>query len=100
MIVYTFVGWNNTAGHDKVWVCIKLRGNYRDASDYVTAWGGRGHKLQTKLYKDQDVWSMSRICNKKEESGYTDIDVNQLDTVYPNFKQDLEKTAMWAVLKL
>jgi hypothetical protein len=37
---------------------------------------------------------------KKESKGYKNIPKSDLDKIYPEFQTDLEKTAMWAMLKM
>ena len=66
---------------------------------YVTFWGRRGAKLQTKQWdgSEYDVYDMAR---KKINKGYEEVDERYLDEVYPEFKQDLEKTELWAKLKM
>lgn len=98
---YVFIGWYNDPkeNHDKVWGIIKLSGDYKNGN-YVSFWGRRGKKLQTKMHKDEVGWSMEDRAQKKEDSGYTRIDRTKLDSVYPEFQQDLEKTAFWASFKV
>jgi len=100
-IEYKFIGWckDDFENHDKVWGIIKLTGDRWDG-DYVSFWGRRGKKLQTKMHKDESDWQMLRLAEKKEDKGYKKIDRNQLDTVYPEFQEDLEKTAFWALFKV
>ena len=40
-----------------------------------------------------------KLCDKKIDNGYKTINVARLDEVYPAFEQDLEATAVWALLK-
>lgn len=99
MLSFKFIGWKCEGTSDKVWGVIYLE----DAlSTYntkcLTFWGRRGAKLQTKL--SQDDHTMWRIVESKKDSGYVEIDVRHLNTVYPGFEDDLEKTALWAALKL
>ncbi len=100
-IEYKFIGWckDEKQNKDKIWGVIKLTGGNWDG-DYVSFWGRRGKKLQTKIHKDEVDWQMQRLADKKEESGYKSIDRSQLETVYPEFQVDLEKTAFWALLKV
>jgi hypothetical protein len=37
---------------------------------------------------------------KKQEKGYKSVDISELNEVYPEFEKDLEKTAVWASLKI
>lgn len=99
-IEYTFIGWckDEETNADKVWGIIKLTGG--GIGSYVSFWGRRGKKLQTKLHKDEYYWDMERMAEKKENKGYKKIEREQLDTVYPEFQQDLEKTAFWNMFKV
>lgn len=101
------IGWCNIDGHDKVWgIMVLARGEY-DAdtnspwpvNKYVTFWGRRGKKLQTKLWEGS-YWEAENAFEAKINKGYDQIDRNQLDDVYPEFQQDLEKTAFWATFKI
>ena len=98
---YVFIGWytDSKENADKVWGIIKLNGDHRDGN-YVSFWGRRGKKLQTKLHKDEVLWGMEDLAHKKEKKGYRKINRAELDTVYPDFQQDLEKTAFWAMFKV
>ncbi len=100
-IEYYFIGWcrEEEANADKVWGIIKLTGDEWDGN-YVTFWGRRGKKLQTKIFKNEHYWNMDKLANHKVNKGYTEIRKTQLDTVYPEFQQDLEKTAFWALFKV
>ena len=97
--------WCKEDKHDKVWgvICLQelVRENYqwRTPGKYVTFWGRRGAKLQTKLWDGSD-WDAEEMARKKLQKGYIEIDVKYLDDVYPEFQQDLEKTTFWATLKL
>ena len=98
---YTFIGWcrDPKENHDKVWGIIKLNGDDWNGN-YVSFWGRRGKKLQTKLHKEEVLWGMERLIEKKENKGYKRIARNELDTVYPEFQEDLEKTAVWSMFKV
>jgi hypothetical protein len=39
------------------------------------------------------------MFRKKLKKGYQQVDKNELDKVYPEFEDDLEKTAVMAILK-
>lgn len=99
---YEFIGWQRDEKEniDKVWGVIMLKKAEKSWDDckFVTFWGRRGKKLSTKIV-EQDLWSMRKDIGKKENKGYNAIDENKLDTVYPEFQRDLEKTAVWAMLK-
>lgn len=102
---YKFIGWCHDDNSDKVWGVIYLeslpdRGFAYYGYTYVKTaifWGKRGGKLQTKICQD-DV-ELYKTIQKKRQRGYTEIDVNKLSSVYPEFEQDLAASAMWAMLK-
>lgn len=111
---YFWIGWCSEEGHDKVWGVINLGGaeytvttnawggktERQTFNHYVTFWGRRGKKLQTKIYKDSTAWAMEKIFQKKEHKGYQEIDVARLNEVYPDFEKDLEKMTFWAQFKV
>lgn len=103
MINYTFIGWchDEKENHDKVWGAIKLKdGDSRWADkSYVTFWGRRGKKLQTKIVTESE-WDMGKMIDKKRHKGYAGVDITQLNSVYPEFEDDLSKTAFWAMFKV
>lgn len=94
------VGWCREGAHDKVWGVILLSqqadNRYRSGK-YATFWGRRGGKLQTKIF-DGSEWGVEDMFDKKLKKGYTKINPKELDRVYPEFREDLEKTAVWAIL--
>lgn len=63
----------------------------------MTFWGRRGKALQTKIWEGS-VWDVDGMKRKKLNKGYQEVDKQRLDEVYPEFEQDLEKTAVWAML--
>jgi hypothetical protein len=97
---YHWIGHYKDGNSDKIWGMIRLTDNGRwpesASQDYVSFWGRRGKKLQTKIYRN--IWSSDadKMCDKKLDDGY--ISVTNLDEVYPDFEQDLEKTTVWALL--
>lgn len=98
---YKFIGWCKEGNHDKVWgiICLSEPTPYRNDGKYLTFWGRRGAKLQTKIVDGAD-WSISKLSDNKMRKGYKEIERNGLDDVYPEFKNDLEKTTIWASLKI
>ena len=100
---YVFIGWchDPEENHDKVWGAIKLKNGDSRWSDssYVTFWGRRGKKLQTKIVTDS-VWNMDKVFDKKKDKGYQPVDFKKLNEVYPEFEDDLSKTAFWAMFKV
>lgn len=114
-VKYHFIGWCKQDNHDKVWGVIQLtdktnpNGYYWSEkwteNDFVTVWGRRGKKLQTKIYKNSNLYEMQELARKKQykskpEECYTEVDKTKLDEVYPEFEQDLKETAFWSSLKV
>ena len=107
---YKFIGWchDPIENHDKVWGVIYLedkesmsnRRYYPGSPSYrktVTFWGRRGKKLSTKMGLDN--YDMEKLIREKQDKkNYLKIDERKLSTVYPEFEEDLEKTAVWAIL--
>lgn len=96
------VGWCRDGVHDKVWGVILLSRHVPNdfgfmSNKYATFWGRRGGKLQTKIF-DGRAWDVKDMFDKKLSKGYTKINPKELDRVYPEFREDLEKTAVWAIL--
>lgn len=103
---YIHIGWCKKDNHDKVWGIILLAEDVpvSDAwpfkrNKYVTFWGRRGYKLQTKLWSGHPD-TADELFEKKLRNDYNQIREDELDEVYPEFKTDLEKTAFWATLKI
>lgn len=98
---YAHIGWCTQDGSDKVWgaICLQEPESYYHKGKYLTVWGRRGAKLQSKLVECTS-WAMVDAFSKKTRKGYTEVDKNQLDEVYPEFQSDLEKTAFWATFKI
>lgn len=97
---YKFIGhcFDPVENHDKVWGAIYLDNSSTYPCRVLTFWGRRGKKLSTKLVTDN--WDLEKLIQAKSRKGYLGIDKSRLDHVYPEFEEDLEKTAMWALLKL
>ena len=92
-----WIGWCKEGTSDKVWVLLVLeRNRWNRITRYATIWGRRGSRLQSKIFED---WNCQLAIDAKFRKGYKPIDKQQLDTVYPEFEQDLEKAAFWAMLK-
>ena len=105
---YEHILWcrDEKANSDKVWGIIlleqgkKLPPNYFYTSldKYVTFWGRRGKALQTKIWEGHSL-EADDMKRKKLNKGYQEVNKQRLDEVYPEFEQDLEKTAVWAMLR-
>lgn len=96
------VGWCRDGVHDKVWGVILLSTGLINqfgflSNKYATFWGRRGGKLQTKIFEGS-AYGVENMFEKKLSKGYKKINPNDLDRVYPEFREDLEKTAVWAIL--
>jgi hypothetical protein len=98
---YEHIGWCKEGTSDKVWgvICLREAETFWSKGKYLTFWGRRGTKLQTKILEGNSREVQSSF-GKKLRNGYTEVDKDRLYEVYPEFQQDLEKTAMWASLKL
>jgi predicted DNA-binding WGR domain protein len=94
---YRYIGWYNEDNSDKVWICIQLSGD-RWYGKYLTVWGRRGKKLQSKVV-DCAAQDMSKLIQTKDDKGYREIPEDKLHEVYPEFEQDLERTAAWGMLR-
>lgn len=54
-------------------------------------------KLQTKL--SYDTYEMDALIRDKIKKGYNEVTEDDINDVYPEFQKDLEKTAMWSILR-
>lgn len=111
---YIHIGWCKEGPHDKIWGIIQignaldqaLEGDWQALFDsevlvvnkYVTFWGRRGAKLQTKIVSGAGN-KPTELFRKKTIKGYVEIKEWELDKVCPEFKTDLEKTVVWAMLR-
>jgi hypothetical protein len=105
---YTHIGWckDEKTNTDKVWGIILLAEDVQysegwpfKTNKYVTFWGRRGSKLQTKLFSGTN-YDANQMFLKKQDKGYRSVELDELHEVYPEFQQDLEKTAFWATFKI
>jgi predicted DNA-binding WGR domain protein len=95
-INYEYIGWYSEDNSDKVWVSIKLSGDTWYGK-YLTVWGRRSKTLQSKVV-DCAAADMYKLIRTKDAKGYREIPQDRLNDVYPEFQQDLEKTAAWSML--
>jgi hypothetical protein len=99
---FEYICWarNEETNTDKVWGIIQIGADndQLELHKYVTFWGRRGKKLQTKVW-DGYPYEAETQFNKKKEKGYQKVNKNQLSAVYPEFEKDLEKTAVWGILR-
>lgn len=92
-----WVGWCKQDNHDKVWMIIQISGD-KHSGKYATVWGRRGKRMQAKIHEYMTAHARMRLIDSKKEKGYQHIPDQDLDSVYPEFKDDLEKTTVWALL--
>lgn len=106
-IDFGFIGWFKEENHDKVWGIIWLEPcAYPDhAHDHwvnngrkcITFWGRRGKKLQSKV--SSGGAPLYGKVDEKRSKGYKEIDTTKLNEIYPEFQKDLQKLAVWSMLK-
>lgn len=107
---YIFIGWMKEGQADKVWGAIELvapdKSSYYATGKYLTFWGRRGKRYQTKIVKSSepslDYYSrhseIGKKIQEKKDKGYKTVDKTHLENVYPDFEKDLQTTAFWTVL--
>lgn len=91
-----YIGWCNKNSHDKVWAIIELPNN-----KHVTVWGKRGKALQYKIFDCEFYYRNLAVINekvRKKSNQYTKISFDDVDSVYPTFKDDLNMMAFLATL--
>lgn len=96
-MTFKWIGWCREDQHDKVWMIVKLNGN-QHSGRFVTVWGRRGKKLQSKIQDYRESRDIDRLISSKEAKGYRRVEEQDLNSVYPEFQDDLEKTTVWALL--
>jgi hypothetical protein len=105
---YEHILWCKEDNHDKVWGIIELgivetepKTQYhwrpQEKFKYVTFWGRRGKSLQTKVWEG-DPWKAREERDKKCKKGYKVVQPIEMNDLYPEFEEDLQKTAVWAML--
>lgn len=107
-----FISWNNDGAHDKIWGIALLGEKTVDTPigpgtecEYATFWGRRSGKLQIKRWNSTPYetymthMQAKQWFERKLLKGYQEIDKEQLDQIYPEFEQDLEKIVFWSALK-
>lgn len=102
-----WIGWqrDDDKNVDKVWGIITIRKSIDDwkisaPGAYVVFWGRRGKTLRTKIHTDKYSWDMTELYHKKKISGYIKVNYDQLNSVYPEFEEDLDWTAVEAKLSV
>jgi hypothetical protein len=99
-IEFIYIGWCNKTDkdgskHDKVWTAFKV------GNSYYAGWGARGKKLSFK--KHDSKWSLIKVRRSKDKghnssNDYSEVDSFQLFSVFPFFKDEVEKYLTYAVL--
>lgn len=102
---FTWIGWNRENNSDKIWAVYPLDftkpvvwfggKKYMHITKYATVWGRRGKALQCNVVEGNP----DKKIREKQIKGYKQVQFTDLDTVYPEFPEDLEKAAFWATLK-
>lgn len=97
---FVWIGWCREDNSDKIWAVCALeftksphRG--RHITKYATIWGRRSKTLQCKVFEG----GPDKKIREKRLKGYNQVQFTDLSTVYPEFQEDLEKSAFWATLK-
>lgn len=104
---YVFIGWLKEGQSDKVWGIIELSppSSRMAAGKYLTFWGRRGTKYQTKVVSSgtptPPFWGYTILDKKvteKIEKGYRSVKKDELEKVYPEFEKDLQATTFWTLM--
>jgi predicted DNA-binding WGR domain protein len=96
-INYRYIGWCSEDNSDKVWACIQLSAEFDWHGKFLTVWGRRGKRLQSKIVESTN-YEIGKLIGSKVAKGYRGIQEDKLNEVYPEFQQDLERTAAWSML--
>lgn len=75
---FQFIGWCKEGNHDKIWVALEYEGKF------YAAWGRREKKLQFKEHTTK--WILQHLAQKKQRSGYQEVDEFQLFALFPDFE--------------
>lgn len=90
---FIYMGWctelENGTKHDKVWTAFKV------GNAHYAAWGRRGKKLSFK--KHESEYTLEKVTRDKKKN-YSEVDAFQLFTIFPFFKDEVEKHLLMAVL--
>jgi predicted DNA-binding WGR domain protein len=73
--------WFKDEKHDKVWGFIAV-----GDEQWVTFWGRRGAKLQTKAWEGSLSDGIAML-DKKVQKGYREVGADFLDDVYPDLEE-------------
>lgn len=94
-----WIGWCNKDDHDKIWGIIVLNENLLSLqSVFLTFWGRRTGKLQTKVFKDA-TWISESLIYHKQKKGYQPV-TESLDEVREGLEREISKLQVMAMLKV
>jgi len=90
---FLYIGWchetKKGVKSDKVWTAFKA------GEVYYAGWGGRGKTISFKKHPNQD--ELDRVMRTKQKK-YDEVDSFQLFTIFPHFKEEVEKRLSFCVL--
>lgn len=90
---FLYIGWchgkQGDTLSDKVWTAFKA------GDAYYAGWGRRGKSLSFK--KHDSSWALRDLIRKKEKK-YDEVDTFQLFTIFPYFKEEVEKRLTFCIL--
>lgn len=87
-INFRFIGWCKNNSHDKVWVSFEV------GHSYYCAWGKRGKRLSFKKHTDRSL----KVIENAKKTYYKEVDSFLLFSVFPYFKDELEKELILKLL--
>ncbi len=90
---FLFIGWcketKNNVVSDKVWTAFTV------GRTAYAGWGRRGKAIRFK--KHESVHSLRKLIRKKRQS-YNEVDAFQLFSIFPHFKDDVEKYLSFSII--
>jgi hypothetical protein len=93
-IEFIYIGWCKGTGrdgvqHDKVWTAFSV------GDKYYAGWGARGKKIRFK--KHDGLWELDTVIRSKRKK-YDEVDNFKLFTIFPYFKEDVQKYLSFDIL--
>ena len=92
-IEFLYVGWckqiKKGVTSDKVWTAFKV------GEKYYAAWGARGKSIRFK--KHDNKRELMKVQHRKEKD-YNEVDSFQLFTIFPYYKDDVEKFLSYSIM--
>ena len=87
-----FVGWNNEAGHDKIW-------GYFTVGDSSTVFVFYGGRLQSQTLKQHGFnHKLASLRQSKICKGYKEISTDELRKIFPDCESQLDSKLLFAIL--